>query len=289
MSNLTQLFELLTQHGGTLSYSALAGMMGTNVKTVAAVVMQAKIVGIARNLNKRGASIGGLAQLYPNAKSPTSPREEYQRSEGRGLEALALLADHPEGLTQLRLSYLTAWSHGTVCRCMVALELTGQVNVTGGTAQRPKTYTLPADSAPRPAPAYGDHHGPYARQGKALALLAEHPDGLPLILIAEKLSISTRTLRPTIHALLAQGKLVETILNPSGHRTYTLPQDALAALPPPRAQARVRADLPGELGTARKLVDGLTIKSARGLACAGNYKLSKAEDLYAQLVAGDWL
>ena len=289
MSNLTQLFDLLTLHGGTLSYNALAGMMGTNVRVVAAVVMQAKIAGIAHNLNRRGSNLGGLAQLYPDAKSPTSPREEYQRSEGRGPEALALLADHPEGLTQIRLGYLSAWSHATVCRCMIALEMSGQVNVTGGTAQRPKTYTLPADSAPRPAPAYGDHHGPYARQGKTLALLAEHPDGLNLLMIAGKLSISTRTLRPTIHALLAQGKLIETIRNLSGHRTYALPQDVLAALPLAPAQVPVRADLTGELGTARKLVDRLTIKSARGLACAGNYKLSKAEDLYAQLVAGDWL
>ena len=289
MSNLTQLFDLLTEHGGTLSYNALAGLMNTNVKTVAATVMQAKIGGIARNLNKKGAGSGGMAQLYPNAAAPTASREVYQRSEGRGPVALALLAEHPEGLTQLRLSYLTTWSHGTVCRCMVALEHTGQVIVTGGTAQRPKTYTLPLDDAPRIAPVCGDHHEPYARHGKVLALLSDTPEGLPLLLIASKLNLSTRTLRPTVHELLALGKLVETVRNLSGHRTYALPQDAAAPRLPVSVQAPVRSDLGGELEAAYKILATLGNKTAKGLQHRGGYGPRQAQELFEQLQAGNWL
>ncbi len=220
MTHLTQLYDLLTQHGGTLTYNALAGMMGTNVKTVATAVAQARTAKVAYNINKKGASVGGVAQLCPNAVAPVSSRETYQKAAGRAVMALALLAEHPDGLSQADIGTLAGWGHATVTRCMVGLEQTGAVDVAGGTARRPKTYTLPqADSILPP-----------------VATVAPHQ-------------------------------------------------------PLPRAQshARTTPDLTGDLGAARKLVAKLTSKTPRGLATAGNYKLSRAEELFAELKAGGWV
>jgi len=124
-----------------------------------------------------------------------------------------LLARFPEGVTQARLDVLTGWGRSAVTTIMYALELAGKVCVRGGTARRPKQYTLPP----------------------------------------------TGTVTP-------REPLRRTPSPPNPHEALT-----------------------GELGAARKLVVGLRDRSARGLAIAGNYPLKKAEELYAQLVEGDYL
>ena len=47
--------------------------------------------------------------------------------------------------------------------------------------------------------------------------------------------------------------------------------------------------LTGELGAARKLLAGLNSKSARALACAGNYRYGGAEELFGQLRERGWV
>lgn len=215
MTRLTQLHDLLTEHGGTLSYAALAGMMDTTLKTIATLMAQATRLDIARNIAPMGRREGGMAQLFPNAVAPTGRLPTIHR---RQSEALTLLFNHPAGLTQQQLNDLTGWGHSGVTDCMCALEAAGSVSVTGGVPRRPKIYTLPqAGTVPQAAP--------------------------------------------------------------------VAPRPALRRSVPPPAPVV----LTGELGAARKLVAGLRVKSARGLACAGNYKLSRAEELFAQLEAGGWL
>ena len=72
---------------------------------------------------------------------------------GRGARwRLAFPRRHPDGLTQIRLGYLMDWNHSIVSNCMVMLEQAGRVRVTGGTARRPKVYTvLPADALLQPS------------------------------------------------------------------------------------------------------------------------------------------
>ena len=109
MTRLTQLHDLLTEHGGTLSYAALAGMLDLTQKAVATVVAQAVRLGIARNIAPLGHGQGGMAQLCPNAVAPTSSRATYEKARDRQDTALALLLAHPEGLTQANIAALTEW------------------------------------------------------------------------------------------------------------------------------------------------------------------------------------
>ena len=111
------------------------------------------------------------------------------------------------------MDVLTGWGRSAVTTIMYALELAGKVCVRGGTARRPKQYSLPP----------------------------------------------TGTVTP-------REPLRRTPSPPNPHEALT-----------------------GELGAARKLVHGLTVKSARGLAVAGQYRMDVAEKLYAELIAGDHL
>ena len=217
---MAEVVALLDTASAPMSQLQIAAALGIKHKAANALVRKAVSEGLAVVVIKREQipnRSGTTPNLYGPGDGTPAPWKISTRVHDRQGEALALLTEHPEGLTQIRLAYLTGWNHSIVGTCMVALEASGTVNSTGGTARRPKTYTLlQAGTLPQAAP-----------------------------------------------------------LSPR--------------LPLPRAQARVRVDLTGELGAARKLVHGLTIKSARGLACAGNYKLSRAEELYAQLIAGGWL
>ena len=214
MSNLTQLFDLLTEHGGTLSYAALSGMMGVHLTRVIRIMAVARREGWAENVNAHMVSRPNVARLIAGARSPTPVRES--------------------------------------------------------------------------------HHVPYQRQAEVLALLGDASGGLSLTTLAIKLYTSTRTLRPTMQGMVQTGELVETVLSGRGHKRYTLPTAAPVAprpaLPLPRTQPRPAVNLTGELGAARKLlVDGQISKTARGLAIAGQYRMDVAEELFAQLVAGNWL
>ena len=212
MTRLTQLYDLLTEHGGTLSYAALAGMMDIRLNRIIRIMVIARREGWAENVNAHMVSRPNVARLIAGARSPT--------------------------------------------------------------------------------PVRGGDHVPHPRRAEVLALLGDASGGLSLTTLAIKLYTSTRTLRPTMQGMVQMGEVVETVVSGRGHKRYTLPQ----AAPVTPCPALPRSVLPpasvgltGELGAARKLVAGLTIKSARGLACAGNYKLSRADELFAQLKAGGWL
>ena len=209
MTRLTQLHDLLTEHGGTLSYAALAGMMDIHLNRVIRTMVIARREGWAENASAHMKSRPNVARLIAGAKSPT--------------------------------------------------------------------------------PVRGGHYVQYQRQAEVLALLGDAPGGLSLTMLAIKLYTCTRTLRPTLQGMVQTGEVVETVANGRGHRRYMLPQAGTVASRPalPRTVLpRPTVDLTGELGAARKLVAGLRVKSARGLACAGNYKLSRAEELFAELKAG---
>ena len=219
-ARMTEIAALLDIAAAPMTRLQIAAALGVTHKAASALIRQAVSEGRAAVVIRREQipnRSGTTPNLYGPGDGTPAPWKISTRVQDRQGEALALLTEHPEGLTQIKLAYLTGWNHSIVSTCMVALEASGTVNSTGGTARRPKTYTLP--------------------------------------------------------------------------QVGTLPQAAPVSprLPLPRAQARVRVDLTGELGAARKLVHGLLVKSARGLACAGGYKLSKAEELYAQLIAGNWL
>ena len=217
-TRMAELLALLDTAAASMSQAQIATALGIKHKTASALVRRAVNEGQAAVVSKRDHRVGRSGttpNLYGPGDGVPPAWGVTSRAQDRQVDALHLLAKHPEGLTQIRISALTSWNHNIVSTCMVALEVAGKVHSTGGTARRPKTYTLPQEGTmPQPAP-----------------------------------------LSPRL----------------------------------PRTQAQVRVDLTGELGAARKLAQGLLIKSARGLACAGNYKLSRAEELFAQLVAGKYL
>ena len=218
---MTQVVALLDAASAPMSQLQIAAALGIKHKAANALVRKAVSEGLVVVVIKREQipdRSGTTPNLYGPGDGTPAPWKVSARLRDRQDDALALIAEHPAGLTQIKLSYLTGWNHNIVSDCMVLLEKAGRVCVTGGTSRRPKTYTLiSAGTQPQAAP------------------------------------VSPR-------------------------------------LPLPRAQARVRVDLTGDLGAARKLLAGGQVsKTARGLAVAGNYKLSRAEELYAQLQAGGWL
>ena len=86
---------------------------------------------------------GTTANYYARSTAtPPAPRYRPSTMEKRQGEALARLAEHPEGLTQAKMNTLTGWGHSAVTDCMYTLEKLGKVFVSGGTARRPKTYAL---------------------------------------------------------------------------------------------------------------------------------------------------
>lgn len=211
MTRLTQLYDLLTEHGGTLSYAALAGMLQITPNAIRKLMCDATVAGFARNTMAKGRGHEGMAQLVSGAAQPVS-RSGAQTYPARLSVVTAALTLCPGGLTQVNLVTLTGWGTSTVAAYLLQMVMAGDVSE-ADLPGRSKTYTLPTAA-----------------------------------LVAPQQPI-TRTQSPD----------------------------------------RPAVNLTGELGAARKLVAGLRVKSARGLACAGNYKLSQAEELYAQLKAGGHL
>ena len=210
MSRLTQLHDLLTEHGGTLSYAALAGMMDCTEKAIAAIMAQARSAGVAHNRNKKGHSIGGVAQLTEGATAPVPLRRPYVPLSVRLDRARAALAEHPHGLTRLELS-----------------ELVGCKDCTAGSDMR---------------------------------MLTE---------LGEVISSTAHSNIPAIYRLMS----------------LTAPSAPQQPVTRTQSHSYPTQPLTGELGAARKLLAGLNSKTPRALACAGNYRYGRAEELFSELRA----
>ena len=222
------------------------------------------------------------------APDPAS-RVDYRKAQERQGTVLALLAEHPGGLSQIDLAALTGWSSGMTSGCMAALEQSGQVCVTGGTAGHvAKTYRLATAGNIEAQP------GRCTREAQILALLTEHAAGLSQGVLASALGMSQTNVRNHLsHLGLAihsrkQGR--HTIVSLSAaeleHRcAVELVMPSAPQQPVTRTQSHSYPTQPltGELGAARKLLAGLNSKTARALACAGNYRYGRAEELFGQL------
>lgn len=213
---LSDIHAALSRSLEPMTQAQLAGELGVSRTAISNLMRRALEDGVAELISvqhRNKGQNGTTPNLYASPALGSLPYLPYSSQTARMERALFLLARFPEGVTQARLDVLTGWGRSAVTTIMYALELAGKVCVRGGTARRPKQYTLPP----------------------------------------------TGTVTP-------REPLRRTPSPPNPHEALT-----------------------GELGAARKLVVGLRDRSARGLAIAGNYRLSKAEELYAQLVEGDYL
>ena len=215
-AQLSDISALLARSGEPMTQAQLSQALGVSRTVISNLMRRALEDGVAelvRLQQRHPGSRGTTPNLYAPPALGSLPFASYSNRAARMERALLLLARYPQGVTQARMNTLTGWGHSAVTTIMYALELAGRVSVKGGTARRPKQYTLP------------------------------------------------------LTGLLT-------------------PREPLRRTPSP---PREHEALTGELGAARKLVVGLRDRSARGLAIAGNYRLKKAEELYARLIEGDYL
>ena len=149
---MTQVIALLGREGemSQMQIAAALGLSHSSVCHLMYLAVRDKLAYVTSGHAPAGYLQGKTPNLYAMCLQPPPPRYRPSTMERRQADALAYLAEHPEGLTQKGLGVLAEWGVSTVSSCLYELEKAGKVIVTGGTHRQPKMYSLPGAASLAP-------------------------------------------------------------------------------------------------------------------------------------------
>ena len=182
---MTQVIALLGREGemSQMQIAAALGLSHSSVCHLMYIAVRDKLAYVISPWETAGYLQGKKPNLYAMCLRPPPPRYLPTTMERRQTDALAYLAEHPEGLTQKGLGLLAEWGVSTVSSCLYELEKAGKVIVTGGVHRQPKMYSLPSrEGLPPVAPITPRTWGlPPVPKEKPVSLSWELRDALRLI------------------------------------------------------------------------------------------------------------